>query len=99
MSSIASPSHDISSSFTFLEETTGLQYYSHTRLSGKVAVMDRDFVLIIECDDPLKATVVYGEYYNSGCCVMVSMAPCFTTDEERCEMVFLVDCSGSMGGK
>ena len=64
--------------------------------------MDQDFVLLISCDDPFRPIAIVEELTTDGkapsYATMVSMVPQFSTDEELCELIFVVDCSGSMGG-
>jgi len=87
--SVESPSHPIS------VETGGRS--SRVQLGGREAFLDRDFVLLVRLSDPLQAHG-WVERTAEQSVAMVSFRPRFEIDESPCEVIFVVDRSGSMGG-
>ncbi len=87
--SVESPSHPIS------VETTGRR--SHVRLGGREASLDRDFVLLVQLSYPKEARG-WIERTAEENVAMVSFQPRFESEESPCEIVFVIDRSGSMGG-
>eukprot|EP00095_Tigriopus_kingsejongensis_P011133 maker-scaffold1161_size58349-snap-gene-0.8 protein:Tk11133 transcript:maker-scaffold1161_size58349-snap-gene-0.8-mRNA-1 annotation:"hypothetical protein DAPPUDRAFT_309817" len=70
-----------------------------TTLTGSVTDMDRDFILLA-ATEKIHDPVVYVEQNPDGQSQagMVSLVPSFALDEQKVELIFLVDRSGSMGG-
>ena len=102
--SIKSPSHKINIKIDELKNENGQFLYSGG-LSIQTSDMDRDIILYIEPHNHQqhnKPTVYlenpedqesHDDYVG-----MVSLVPSFELDEQLTELIFLVDCSGSMSG-
>ncbi len=67
-------------------------------LAGVVADMDRDFVLLLESEELHSPKVFLEKSERGSYAGMVSLVPEFKLREQRAEMIFVVDRSGSMGG-
>lgn len=87
--SVESPSHPIAF------EPDGQK--GIVRLGERTAALDRDFVLLVRLSEPNepRGRVEEGE---SGKAAMVAFQPKFEVSEAPCEIIFVVDRSGSMGG-
>ena len=86
---ITSPSHDLK---------TEMKNQGHTvsTLNDFTDVMDRDLVVLIDGEDQ-GTPVVFVEETEDSVAAMVSLIPSFQLDEQKTELIFLVDRSGSMG--
>ena len=60
--------------------------------------MDRDLVVLIQTEENDKP-VVFIEKTPESLAALVSLIPSFKLDEQKVELIFLVDRSGSMGGQ
>ena len=100
--SIYSPSHDLKTTIQPKPDENG-QFISTTVLSNDAAsitIMDRDLVILIKTDDESHSKpVVFIEEGESSKAALVSLIPSFKLDDQKCELVFLIDRSGSMQGK
>ena len=69
-------------------------------LAGDEGALDRDFVLTMAPLEPHRGIALQGRDDQGDRYALVSFRPDWKTDGERppVEVVFLVDCSGSMGG-
>ena len=76
----------------------GEMYAIKGTLSGNVSDMDRDFVLMIESEN-IHDPAVYLERSSKldAHAAMVSLVPQFKLKEQKADLIFLVDRSGSMG--
>jgi hypothetical protein len=93
---VKSPSHLLISQPFKKEEGMNL---STNSLSGTVSDMNKDFILMIECKE-IHSPVVHVEKSSKleAIAAMVSLVPEFKLKDQKTEMIFLVDRSGSMGG-
>ena len=62
--------------------------------------MDRDIIVIIDSDGPNQPKImIENSEEDSTFVMMLSMVPEFQLKSVRSELIFVVDCSGSMGGQ
>ena len=91
--SIKSPTHEVE--HTIYSGSPNSAHYATAELKQcSTNVMDRDYVLIYETYKRDAICVV--EKGENSTALMLSFVPEFTIAEEKCELIFLVDCSGSM---
>ena len=102
--SIKSPSHDFNIDIPENVNSEG-QYKYNGNLSVKTTDLDRDIVLYIEGvdSDELNKPIVFLEKSSDdepshGMVGMVSLVPGFKLEDQKTELIFLVDRSGSMAG-
>ena len=96
---VHSPTHDIKTSIKNDHEVG--HFEAKSELSEVTDIMNRDLVVEIELmeDESMFKPVVLVEENQGSTAALVSMIPRFTSeDEEKCELIFLIDRSGSMGG-
>jgi len=91
--SITSPSHDLKTEMKNQEQG---QFHAISTLNDFTDVMDRDLVVLIDGEDQ-GTPVVFVEEMEDSVAAMVSLIPSFKLDEQKTELIFLVDRSGSMG--
>jgi hypothetical protein len=87
---VESPSHPIGCD---LDEGKARVY-----LSQEEAALDRDFVLLLHLAAPHQPRVLVEQGEASGSTVSVTFVPELADAQAPCECIFVVDCSGSMGG-
>ena len=87
--SVESPSHPI------CFEPNGQR--GTVKLGERVSALDRDFVLLVNISEPYEPRA-WVEEDGKGCAAMVAFQPKFEVKEASCELIFVVDRSGSMGG-
>ncbi len=87
--SVESPSHPI------CFEPNGQR--GTVKLGERVSALDRDFVLLVNLAEPYEPRA-WVEEDEKGCAAMVAFQPKFDVNEASCELIFVVDRSGSMGG-
>jgi Ca-activated chloride channel family protein len=88
---VESPSHALS---TELDGSRGT-----VRLGTRESALDRDFVLLVRFDR-IREPRGWIELDAAGKpCALLSFQPEFDVSEVASEIIFVVDCSGSMGGK
>ncbi|XP_037040285.1 von Willebrand factor A domain-containing protein 5A-like [Bradysia coprophila] len=99
--SIVSPTHTVT-----VEKSEATTYENDdwqkatVELSGQTTDMDRDFVIIIEPREKHKPRL-YSETSDNGngtTAVMIHLLPSFKLDEQKTELIFVLDRSGSMLG-
>ena len=90
---ITSPSHDLKTEMKNQEQG---QFHAISTLNDFTDVMDRDLVVLIDGEDQ-GTPVVFVEEMEDSVAAMVSLIPSFQLDEQKTELIFLVDRSGSMG--
>ena len=104
---VHSPSHDIKTSISMKNNNEGIgqHFEAKSELSAVTDIMNRDLVVEIELmqNESMFKPVIFVEEINQDCNVaMVSMIPRVFTksedEEQKCELIFLIDRSGSMGG-
>ncbi len=89
--SVESPTHPIA--VELLEGTR-----ARVGLGGRLAAMDHDLVLLVtprEAGAPLALV----ERHPGGWAAQLSFAPVLESQAAPCEVVFVIDCSGSMDGQ
>jgi hypothetical protein len=59
---------------------------------------NRDFVLLVRTETPHEPRVFVEQAPDGSSVSMLTLAPNVELDDELCELVFVVDCSGSMEG-
>jgi len=95
---ISSPSHSLKTEIKELADENG-QYQGKSGLEDATTdVMDRDLVVLIQTEENDKP-VVFIEKTPESLAALVSLIPSFKLDEQKVELIFLVDRSGSMGGE
>ncbi len=67
-------------------------------LAAGVVQLDKDFFLLVRTIDPHEPRVCVEIAPDGSTATMISLAPHIELDDERCELIFVVDQSGSMGG-
>ncbi len=89
---LTSPSHDLVHE---IQESRS----SLSKLNDEVCtdVMDRDLILLIQTEKHDKPVVMLEKSEKSQA-ALVSFIPSFQLEEQKVELIFLVDRSGSMGG-
>lgn len=93
---LKSPSHAIVTKPK--EPQSGLNA-TQASLAATVADMDRDFILLVGVADVHDPTVYLEEFRDrKSRAGMVSLVPSFALMDQKVELIFLVDRSGSMGG-
>ncbi|MBI2298043.1 MAG: VWA domain-containing protein, partial [Armatimonadetes bacterium] len=90
LSSVASPSHPIAIAWS---GTTAA-----VELAQESAALDRDFVLLLTPRDAAQPAAVAEREPGGGVTAMVTILPDFDAPRTPQEVVFVVDCSGSMDG-
>ncbi|KAI9556533.1 hypothetical protein GHT06_016323 [Daphnia sinensis] len=68
------------------------------RLDNVVTSMDRDLVFYIQVAEPNQPRLIHEKSSNGTTAMMLSLVPTFKLAEQKTELIFLVDRSGSMGG-
>ncbi|MGB6995691.1 MAG: VIT domain-containing protein, partial [Thermoanaerobaculia bacterium] len=86
---LESPSHPLSVEIDDCKGTV--------RLGGRESTLDRDFVLLTRLAEPHEPRA-WVEKTDTGSVAMVAFQPKFEVNEAPCEIVFVVDRSGSMYG-
>jgi len=66
--------------------------------SGNTEMMDRDFIVFVDSAEPNKPKVLVEKDEESHV-AMLTFVPDFHLVEQNIEAIFVVDCSGSMGGQ
>lgn len=95
--SIKSPSHkELSFSIKDVPNEHG-QYVATGEFTNQEVGLDKDIVVVIENIDPYKPIVYIEKSENDTLVGMVTLIPKFKLDNQKIELVFLVDRSGSMG--
>jgi hypothetical protein len=94
--SIISPSHTITTEVANSSNDKG-QFSAKSHLAAKTSDLDRDLVILIDSSDPHKPTVFVEKSEDPLIAGMVSLVPSFNLRDQKVEIIFLVDCSGSMG--
>lgn len=67
-------------------------------LAAGTTQLDKDFVLLVRTANPHEPRVCVEIAADGSTATMVTLAPHIELDDERCELIFLVDRSGSMQG-
>ncbi len=60
--------------------------------------LDKDFVLLVRTANPHEPRVCVEIGEDGSTATMITLAPNIELDDERCELIFIVDRSGSMSG-
>ena len=92
ITAVASPSHPVVVTQAPLAKT------ADAVLAAGTTQLDKDFVLLVRTAQPHEPRVCVEIAPDGSTATMVTLAPHIELDDERCELVFLVDRSGSMGG-
>ena len=87
---IESPSHPIRTTFDGAKTTV--------ELGQELVALDRDFVLLVELAEARTPTAIVARDADGSRYVQVQFIPTFAATQSGNEVVFVVDCSGSMGG-
>ena len=75
------------------------QFNASAKLSGNVSDLDRDLVVLIENADPHQPAVFLEKSDEDPAMAgMISLVPSFKLKDQKVELIFLVDRSGSMHG-
>ena len=95
ISSVESPSHTIQYE---LQEGRG-KCEGRAKFAGDTAALDRDIVILIGCQEPHQPKVLLEKGRDGTVAAMMTLVPSFQIKKQQSECVFLIDCSGSMGGQ
>jgi Ca-activated chloride channel family protein len=90
VAAVSSPSHPIE---TRLSEGGAQITFGQTEVA-----LDRDIVLLVEPREPSRPHAIVARDGEGHRYAQVTFVPDFAGESEGAEVVFLVDCSGSMGG-
>ena len=97
-----SPSHVNLKTTIYQNKNEFGQYIAKTELyNGAIEIMNRDLIILIETkiDESVEMKpVVMIEKTDLSTAALVSLIPSFKLHEQKCEFIFLIDRSGSMGG-
>merc|ERR1719422_801007 len=63
------------------------------------SMMDKDLIVFIDSEEPHKPKVLIEKDEDDSYVAMLTFVPDFRLVEHKMEAIFLVDCSGSMGGQ
>ncbi|CAG0896248.1 unnamed protein product, partial [Darwinula stevensoni] len=97
--SINSPTHKInipSKNEVFLG---GKYFKTEAKLQGASTDMDRDFVLLLETEELHKPRLTLEKSLDSTVAARVTLVPSFKLPPLKCDFIFVIDRSGSMGGE
>ena len=94
---VTSPSHDINT--TGGKEVVEEGFYTaETTLESTTVDLDRDIIILVECEDSNKS-IIFVEETDESKVMMVSLVPKLEVNTQPdLDIVFLIDCSGSMMG-
>ena len=96
--SITSPTHDLDVEIDVNPDDNG-QFNANAKLKEATTdVMNRDLVVFFKVEDNDKP-MVFVEKNEESLAAMVSLIPSFKLEEQKTEIIFLVDRSGSMMGE
>merc|ERR1711892_329142 len=95
ISSVTSPSHKIS---TEMKDRSG-SYEAVTKFGGTTTEMDRDIIVLIDSGEPNQPKVILEKGDDGSVAGLLSMVPKFELKKQPSDVIFLIDCSGSMGGQ
>jgi Ca-activated chloride channel family protein len=87
---LESPSHPI--------RTTLREGGARVELSQEEAALDRDVVLLVEPEEPARPMALVASEPDGRRVAMVTFLPELPVSEGGHEVIFVLDCSGSMGG-
>ncbi|XP_046436816.1 von Willebrand factor A domain-containing protein 5A-like [Daphnia pulex] len=91
---IRSPTHKIAVS----HDSVNKPMDGTLKLDDVVTSMDRDLVVYIKVAEPNQPRLIHEKSSNGSTAVMLSLVPSFKLAEQKTELIFLVDRSGSMAG-
>ena len=60
--------------------------------------LDKDFVVLVRTENPHQPSIIVELGSDGSTATMITLAPHIELDDEKCELVFVVDRSGSMSG-
>ena len=94
---VVSPTHDLDVKINQEPDENG-QFKAMAGLKDAYTdVMDRDLVVMLKSEKNDEPTIFIEKNENT-LAAMVSLIPSFQLDQQKTELIFLVDRSGSMGG-
>ncbi|EFX83005.1 hypothetical protein DAPPUDRAFT_302138 [Daphnia pulex] len=91
---IRSPTHKIA----VTRDVVNKPQYGTLRFDNVVTSMDRDLVVYIQVAEPNQPRLICEKSPKGTTALMLSLVPSFKLTEQKTELIFLVDRSGSMGG-
>ena len=94
--SVVSPSHDIQAE---MKEEEGGEFEAGVKFAGDTAALDRDIVLLIQCEEPNRPKILLEKGSDGTVAALLTFVPSFEMKKQQSECIFLIDCSGSMGGE
>ena len=97
ISSVLSPSHNIDSYIG--KRGQDCELFAQVSLDGKVDVLDRDIIILIETERNMEPTLIVEKDHDGSAVAMLSFMPHFEFSCILIDAVFIVDCSGSMSGQ
>ena len=95
ISSVTSPSHQIT---TEMKDKLGV-HEAVTKFDGLTTDIDRDIIILIDSNEPNQPKVLLEKGADGSIAGMVSMIPNFELKKHPSDVIFLIDCSGSMEGQ
>ena len=94
---VSSPSHDFDVKINQEPDEHGLFKAMASLKDANTDVMDRDLIVILKSEKNDEPSI-FLEKNDKTLATMVSLIPSFQLDQQKTELIFLVDRSGSMGG-
>jgi len=94
---VSSPSHDFDVKINQEPDEHGLFKAMASLKDANTDVMDRDLIVIIKSEKNDEPSI-FLEKNDKTLAAMVSLIPSFQLDQQKTELIFLVDRSGSMDG-
>ena len=89
---VASPTHAVD------VQVGAVARMCNVTLQGGMTHLDKDFVLLVTTSEPHRPRLAIEKGADGSHACMVTLAPKFQLDECKCELIFLIDRSGSMSG-
>ena len=74
------------------------KFEATAKFDGTNSDMDRDLVVLIESTEPNDPKVILEKGSDGSLVAMLTFVPSFELRKQAAECIFLIDCSGSMGG-
>ena len=74
------------------------KFEATAKFDGTNSDMDRDLVILIESAEPNEPKVTLEKSSDGSIAAMLTFVPSFDLRKQAAECIFLIDCSGSMGG-
>ncbi|CAG0903393.1 unnamed protein product [Darwinula stevensoni] len=97
--SINSPTHEIKISSKNEVSDSKRHFRTEVKLLGVSTDMDRDFVMLLETEAHHQPRLILERGSDSTVAAMITLIPSFKLPPLKCDFIFVIDRSGSMGGE